>query len=110
MRIKMVFQHIDRSNALESYIHDLSMRLERFHGRVAGCDWTIEGAPGASGTALHYAVKIHLDVPGAQIHAQNPAGGGPGQADLDHALHQAFDDAKRQLRDLKCDRVSERNG
>jgi hypothetical protein len=47
--------------------------------------------------------KIHVSVPGAQIHADSVAPNGAGEADTFRALRGAFDSARRQLRDLQRD-------
>jgi hypothetical protein len=49
------------------------------------------------------AAKIHVSVPGAQIHADSVNRDGVGHTDVFLALRDAYDSARRQLRDLQRD-------
>ncbi len=105
----VTLHRIARSNALESFIADLGNRLQRINGRISSSHWTIEGQAGRQDGPARYGVKIHLQVPGAQIHAANPPDG-LGDADLYQALRRAYDDAKRQLQDLQRDQRQSMGG
>lgn len=103
----LTLRRVDRSNELDSFIADLGSRLQRINGRISSSHWTIEGSAEGSGAGgeepARYRVKIHLQVPGAQIHAASPPDGA-GDADLYQVLRRAYADAKRQLQDLQYDR------
>jgi hypothetical protein len=96
----LTFRHLPRSGALESAARDIGLRLQQLHHRMTACHIVLEGntaTPAAASGA--YQVKIHVSVPGAQIHA----GGGPRDryAEDRDALHMAYENAKRQLEWLK---------
>ncbi len=93
---------VERSNALDSYIAELGLRLHRVDGRIAHGHWDIAAGAAHGAWPIRYQVKLHLQVPGAQIHAENP--GGAGDAELHQALRAAYENAKRQLEDLMRDR------
>ncbi len=99
--LRITLRDIHRTNALESYIADLGGRLQRLHDRIARADWVVERLGADRGGAQHYGVKIHLQLPGAQIHADNLHAGADGDVDVYQALRDAFENAKRQLRDLQ---------
>jgi len=97
--ITLTFRHLPRSGALESSARDIGNRLQQLHQRMTACHIVLEGnadSPGADGP---YQVKIHVSVPGAQIHAQS-AFADP-HTEARNALHSAYENAKRQLEKLK---------
>jgi hypothetical protein len=51
-----------------------------------------------------FAAKIHLSLPGAQIHAESVGPNGEGHGDVYAALRSAYASASHQLQGLKLDR------
>jgi len=100
----MTFRHIDRSGALESRARELGERLRRFHSGITQCHVTVEGGVDHRADGSSYAVKIHLSVPGAQIHADSGRHDGTVHRDVYIALRDAYSSARRQLQDLRRDR------
>ena len=105
----LTFRHIDHSGALEDRARKLGVRLERFSERITHCHMTLEGSGHGSNAGSRYLVKIDLDVPGAQIHADSLHIDGAAHKDIYLALHDAFNSAKRQLQDLHRDRSKSAN-
>ncbi len=103
--IILTFRHIDPSYALESRAREIGHRLLRFNERITQCHLIVEGRPRDEAKGVPYSVKIHLSVPGAQIHAGSWHGNGDGQSDVYTALREASTDAKRQLQELQVDRI-----
>src|SRR6185437_14070019 len=69
--VTLTFRHLPRSGALESAARDIGNRLHRLYQRMTACHIVLEGnaaAPEAGGP-VH--VRIHVSVPGAQIHAES---------------------------------------
>jgi hypothetical protein len=95
--LTLTFRHVPRSGALESAASDLGHRLQSLFGRITACRIVMEGKPDANGEVHEYAAKIHVSVPGAQIHADSVQLSGEGHPDARTALHAAFENAKRQL-------------
>jgi ribosome-associated translation inhibitor RaiA len=52
-----------------------------------------------------FRVKIHISVPGAQIHAESARQSNVGQAAINSPLRSAYENAKRQLEKLKQSRI-----
>jgi hypothetical protein len=97
----VTFRGIERSGAVEARIREIGERLQRCHDRITYCHISVLGGLGESGEAV--AAKIHVSVPGAQIHADSLTPNGAGNTDIFRALGSAYDNARRQLRDLQRD-------
>lgn len=92
--LTLTFRHLPRSGALEASARDIGQRLRRLHRQMTACHIVLEGngsGPGANGP---YQVKIHLSVPGAQIHAASV------HTEDGRPLHSAYESARRQLEKL----------
>jgi ribosome-associated translation inhibitor RaiA len=91
------FLGIERSATVEARLRELGVRLRRHHDRISHCHITIsKAACNASGVS----VKIHVSVPGAQVHAE---GEDATDAGIYLAAATAFESARRQLSDLQRD-------
>jgi ribosome-associated translation inhibitor RaiA len=102
--ITLTFRHLEHSGALEERAKVLGSRLGRFSDRISRCHMTLQGPDGRSDGRAPYVVRIDLTVPGAQIHADSLNGNGAGHEDIYLALRDAFNNAKRQLQDLRRSR------
>jgi ribosome-associated translation inhibitor RaiA len=98
--LTLTFRHLPRSGALEASARDIGERLRRLNSRITACHIVLEGNAGRSDGCGRYQVKIHVSVPGAQIHAESAQSDGDDLRDV-NALHSAYDNAKRQLEKLK---------
>jgi hypothetical protein len=98
--LTMTFRHLPRSGALEASARDVGDRLQRLNDGMTACHIVFEGAPEAAGGAP-FRVKIHVSVPGAQIHAESAQPPQEGQAATHNPLHSAYENAKRQLAKFK---------
>ena len=108
MPVTLTFRHIPRTGGLESIARDIGGRLQRLNERMTGCHIVVEGSTDACGTDAdasaergRYVVRIHLSVPGAQIHAESAQRSGEGHREPRSALHAAYENAKRQLQKLR---------
>ena len=93
--VTLTFHHLPRSGALESSARNIGHRLQQLHHRITACHIVLEGnaaVPDANGPCH---VKIHVCLPGAQIHAESAPG--DSQAEARNALQSAYENAKRQL-------------
>jgi hypothetical protein len=98
--VTLTFRHLPRSAALEASARDVGERLQRLNEGMTACNIVFEGAPEASG-GLPFRVKIHVSVPGAQIHAESARQPEEGQTAAHSPLRSAYENAKRQLAKLK---------
>ena len=96
--VTLTFRHLPRSGALEAAARDVGNRLRELYQRMTACHIVLEGNA-ATPEAGPCRVRIHVSVPGAQIHAES-ASADP-HTEARNALHSAYENAKRQLDKLK---------
>jgi hypothetical protein len=101
--VTLTFRQVPRSGALEASARDFGGRLQRLNDRMTACHILFEGAPETAGGAP-FRVKIHVSVPGAQIHAESARQADTGPAARHSPLRSAYENAKRQLERLKPSR------
>lgn len=93
--LQVTFHNLPRSDALEEEIRARVAKLEQIHDRLHGCRVVVDSphrTPNARGKT--YAVRIEMQVPGGEIVvSREPVG------DWRLALNEAFDVAKRRLRE-----------
>jgi ribosome-associated translation inhibitor RaiA len=98
-QLTLTFRHLSRSGALEASARDIGNRLRSLNNRITTCHIVIEGDADPAREDQSYRVKIHVSVPGAQIHAESS------QPEVHReargALQAAYENAKRQLEKLK---------
>jgi hypothetical protein len=99
--VTLTFRYLPRSGALESSARDIGNRLQLLDRRITACHIMLEGDAAAPGAAGPYSVKIHVSVPGGQIHAESSCESGEWHAKACDALYFAYENAKRQLNKLK---------
>jgi len=99
--LTLSFRNLPRSGELESCARELSQRLQTQHSRISACHIVITGRSDGQGGVDGYAAKIHVSIPGAQIHAESELPSGTRHPDARAALRAAYDNAKRQLEKLK---------
>jgi ribosome-associated translation inhibitor RaiA len=91
------FRDLERSASFETRLREAGERLLRQHPYVTRCHLSVDGRPqGSDGGAI----RIHLSMPGAQLHAARRALHRADQ-DFTAALNDVLLDLRRQLRDLE---------
>jgi hypothetical protein len=95
--ITIAFRHLPRSSAVECCARGFGLRLQSLNARVTACHIVLEGRSGTEGAARQCSARIHLSVPGAEIHAESATQPGEAHGDAVNALREAYEDAKRQL-------------
>jgi hypothetical protein len=101
--VTLTFRHLPRSGALEASARDIGGRLQRLNDRMTACHILFEGAR-ETASGVPFRVKIHVSVPGAQIHAESARQADAGPAASHSPLRSAYENAKRQLEKLKRSR------
>ena len=96
--LKITFRRFERSGAVEARICEIGERLQRCDRRITQCHISVLGAAAGNGSV---SVRIHVSVPGAQIHADSANDGAPGHTDAFLALREAYEGARSQLRSLQ---------
>jgi hypothetical protein len=96
--LNVTFRRFERSGALEARTREIGERLQRCDPRITQCHISVLGAAAGDGSV---SVRIHVSVPGAQIHADSGNDGAPGHTDAFLALRKAYEGARSQLRSLQ---------
>src|ERR1700730_10111291 len=97
--LTLTFLHIERSGALEARVREMGERLRRCNDRTTHCHITV--VRGSGDDVDEYvndasvAVKIHVSVPGAEIHADSVKPDGSRATDVFLAIRDAYDSACR---------------
>lgn len=98
--IRITFKGVDPSPAVEAQIKAKVETLERFFGRLIGCEVVIEHLAKHSRKGNPFGVRLDLRVPGGPpIAVSHPHHDRPDHDDPYIAIRDAFNAAKRQLQD-----------
>ena len=97
---KIVFEHIDASDAVRQRILDEIAHLTQFHGRITSCRVVVSAPEKHKHKGNLYQVRIHLVVPGrGEITVRPSTARHQWNQDPLVAIRNAFDAARRQLED-----------
>jgi cold shock CspA family protein len=88
-------QGMQRSEALEADIRERVAKLERFHPRMVSCRVAVEETRKHHQQGRHFTVRIDARVPGKEIAITRDH-----DEDIQVALRDAFDTARRQLEEV----------
>jgi hypothetical protein len=108
-RLTLTFRHVIRCGVIESLARDFGTRLERQEAGISRCDFTFLRLADTAIRPGQFAVRIHLSLPTAQIHADSVLRNGEGHTEVIGALREAYGNASRQLDDRlkeRCARFS----
>ena len=95
--LRISFRELQPTTALESRIRDHLIRLERFHPPILECHVILDASAPLSTKEAAADVTINLKVPGCEISVHRAPTAM--QEDVYIVLRDAFDAAKRLLRD-----------
>ena len=101
--VTFTFRRIERTGALDARVREIAERLRRCDDRITQCHISVAAGSDDRIDDPSVAVKIHVSVPGAQVHAESVQPDGTRHTDVFLALRDAYDSALRQLRDLQRD-------
>jgi ribosomal subunit interface protein len=98
--LQIVFEHVEHSDAIETFVRKEAQRLERFHDRITSARVVIARPQHRHHKGDTYCVRIHVAVPsGKHIDVgHDPAATGRHE-DVHVTIRDAFDAAGRQLQD-----------
>lgn len=85
---------IAHSDSVYNAIRDKAAKLQRYHDRIMSCRVVLELAGRHKSKGQQYTVRIDLKVPGGELAVTREH-----DEDLQVALRDAFDAARRQLED-----------
>ncbi len=97
--IQIAFHNMQPTETVESRIHELAANLESFYDRIQSCRIVVDVPHQHHREGNLYQVRIDLKVPGAELVVKRDPIHQLEYQELDGAIHEAFDDARRQLED-----------
>lgn len=99
MDVQISFRGMDPSQSAEELVRDRAADLEQVADRIAVCRVSLEAPNKRHRHGDIYHVHVVLDVPGATIAVNHEPGRSYAHEDLYVAIRDAFDAARRRLRD-----------
>ena len=97
--LRITYRHLQPCADVEARVREHVERLERFHQRITGCQVIVEAPAAHRQEGAPFSVKIALSVPGAEINVHSERMHDTAHADVNVALHDAFDIVERCLQD-----------
>jgi cold shock CspA family protein/ribosome-associated translation inhibitor RaiA len=97
--LQISFRHMRPSLAIAAAVRDKAAKLDKFADHIMGCRVVLEPAGKHHRHGNLYAVRIDLTVPGEEIAVTGTPGQHVEYRDVEVALRDAFDAARRQLED-----------
>ena len=103
--IRISFRHLDRSDALETYIRERADELDQFYDQIMHCEVIVEEdhRRHAQGNLFH--VRIDVSVPGKELVVRREPHSHHAHEDAFVAVRDAFDAMRRQLEDYARKRM-----
>ncbi|MFT3774480.1 MAG: HPF/RaiA family ribosome-associated protein [Minicystis sp.] len=98
--LEVTFRHMAHSNSLEEAVRQKAEKLEQIYPRIISCRVAIEAENKRTSTkAMVYRVRVDVTVPGGEIVGARAPAHQPFHEDIQIAIRDAFDSARRELQD-----------
>jgi len=99
--LEISFHNMDPSPAVEAKVRRKAKWLERYYGRITSCRVVIEAPHQHHHRGNRYHVKVFISLPGGhELAASRDTDQGHAHEDIHVAIHDAFDVARRQVREV----------
>lgn len=105
--LKVCFQGMEPSDAIEAKIKERVERLGRYYDRITSCRVVVESPHRHQHSGRRYSVHLDIGVPGGKVEVTRDSNLGVDHADPFNAVNDAFETAERRLREFG-DRQRER--
>lgn len=97
--LQIIFRNLHHSNNVENLVRNKVDWLESYCNNIIKCRVTIEVPHRHHKHGNLYLIRLHITVPNKEIIVNKEQIKNPQYKDIHTALHDAFDTAKRQLKD-----------
>lgn len=97
--LHIAFRNMNASASAEALVRQRAAELEQFSDRISACRVVLDCPHRQNQMSRLYRVHIDLVVPGGTIVVNRDAGSNHAHDDLQVAIRDAFDTARRQLQD-----------
>ncbi len=103
--LQISFRHMEPSEAIEAVVREKAAQLDAHADRMMGCRVVVQPAAKHRRHGNLYEVRLDITVPGEEIVVTRGPGEHAEYRDIQVALRDAFDSARRQLEDyVRCRR------
>jgi ribosome-associated translation inhibitor RaiA len=102
--LQIAFHGLKHTEAVEEAIREKAAKLEQVYDRITSCHVVVEVPHRHHQHGNHFVVRIDLALPGKQIVVNRESPLHDESRDLNVALRDAFDAARRQLEEFVCRR------
>jgi ribosomal subunit interface protein len=99
--LRITFHKMEQSEAIESEIRRRAEKLERFSDHIMDCRVSVEPSSQHHNKGNLYRIVVDIDVPTSEIVASRNPDKNHAHEDVNVAIRDAFDSAKRQLEDFE---------
>ncbi len=96
---RVSFRNMDHNDRVEAHVLEKIAELEQFHPRIVGCQVVVDAPHRQHQTGTLYNIRIDVSVPGQDIVITREAGKNHAHEDINVAIRDAFDAARRKLED-----------
>ncbi len=93
--LQITWRGVAHSEALDAAIREKASKLQQFHERIIRCRVVVELPNRHKQQGKHFVVRVELKLPGGDIAVNREH-----DEDVQVALREAFDAARRQLQDF----------
>ncbi len=97
----ITYRNMTPSPAIDGHIHRRIEEMEKAHPRIVGCQVVIDAPQKKHVKGRDFEVRLTLMVPGPDIHVSRCVGRSGAAEDVNLAIHEAFDAARRLLKEQK---------
>jgi ribosome-associated translation inhibitor RaiA len=97
---QITFRGMAPSDTIAAQIRERIDKLDRFHGRIMSCRVVVECGHRHQRKGHIYHLRIDIKVPGHEIVVGRDPPEHLAHEDMNVAIHDAFDAARRQLEDV----------
>lgn len=101
--LSIAYRNLESSPAVEEHVARRFADLEKLGFRIENCQVVIEAGQRRN-SGREFAVRLKLGVPGPDIEVERKIGRSDPAADVNLAIHEAFDTARRMILERKSRR------
>jgi cold shock CspA family protein/ribosome-associated translation inhibitor RaiA len=98
---RISFRNLEPLESVREHVIKRIRQLEEVHPRIVGCDVVIEAPQRKKVTGQEFEVHVTVQVPGENINVSRSVGRSFAAEDVNIAIHQAFDAARKRLKTRK---------
>lgn len=97
----ITFRNMDHSDAIEAHIRKRIEELERFHPDIIGCEVVVNAPQKPQHAGREFEISLNVKIRGNDVHASRSIGRSTPTEDVNVAIHETFDAARRELQGVR---------